>query len=148
MDQLNGTQLKGATRLGLKDNAVEFGTDLRVTVRRKGQSGSSSHIMHQLSASARQQVHLLSRLAVCDVLSQNIRLPIVVDEPLSEIDDEAFLRMMKFLFDEVVPHHQVIMFSSHRARYEWLMQNLNADQKKLITVCRKTALRTDATITG
>jgi energy-coupling factor transporter ATP-binding protein EcfA2 len=144
LDQLNGTMRKWATRLGLDYDAVEFGTDLRVTVRRKGQRGSSSHIMHQLSSSARQQVHLLSRLAVCDVLSQNIRLPIVVDEPLSEIDDDAFLKIMKFLFDEVVPDHQVIMFSSHRARYEWLMQNLTDDQKKLITICRKTSLRTDA----
>ncbi len=77
------------------------------------------------------------------MLASKTRLPFVLDEVLSEFDDETFLRVMKFLFELVAQGNQVIMFSSQRLRYEWLMQNLTEEQKQLIAICRKSLLRAD-----
>jgi uncharacterized protein YhaN len=127
--------------MGLEFAGVDFDADLRLTVRAKGQV----HLVRtdQLSVSERAQAYLLARLSVCQILFGKTRLPIILDDVLSDFDDETFLRVMKYLLD-LAKGNQVIMFSNQRLRFEWLMQNLTEEQKQIIAICRKTLLRSDS----
>ena len=140
MSELNGIANNLSVQMGFDFASVEFAADLQLAVRLK----NSSHVnIDQLSASEKAKAHLLARMSVCQLLASKTRLPFVLDEVLSEFDDETFLRVMKFLFELVAQGNQVIMFSNQRLRYEWLMQNLTEEQKQLIAICRKGLLRAD-----
>ncbi len=64
-------------------------------------------------------------------------LPIVLDEPFSESDDERFLRIMQFVVDVLTRDHQVIIFSCHRQRHQWLAEQLNGAQKDRLLFCHR-----------
>lgn len=141
LTQVNAISRQLLTTIGLTLQAVDFTPDLRLNIRA---GRNATRQLSQLSESARDQVHLFSRLVIATYLSSKVRMPIILDEVLSELDDEAFLRIMRFLIDVMAPQNQVIMFSCHLSRYQWLMQNLTNAQKQNIAICRKTVLRPDA----
>jgi uncharacterized protein YhaN len=75
-------------------------------------------------------------MAVVRFLSNDMPLPIILDEPFCEADDERFSKMMNMLIDNVMQDHQIIVFSCHQGRHRWLMENLEEDRRDRINECR------------
>ncbi len=94
-----------------------------------------ANIESQASVGTREQLYWLARMAICRFLSRGAALPIILDEPFSELDDERFLKSMRFLLNVVVKDHQVIIFSCHHERHRWLIDQLNSEEKALVHNC-------------
>src|SRR5579875_1568111 len=118
--------------------SLHFDPDLRLTARRAGQVEplQTANINSQSSVGTREQIHLLARLAVCRYLSEKTSLPIILDEPFSESDDERFFSFMRFLLATVVGKQQVIIFTCHQSRHRWLAGELEEEERALINQCR------------
>jgi DNA repair protein SbcC/Rad50 len=132
--------------LGTEYESLEFDTELRLTVRRRGQRDllNDWQMLNQLSGGTREQVHCLARMAVVRFLSKNYRLPIVMDEPFSEFDDERFLKIMRFLINNMLSQNQIIIFSCHQQRHDWMVEQLTSAEAQLIGFCRLESLKADA----
>lgn len=127
--------------------SLEFDADLRLSVRRKGQRESINQwsIHNQLSSGTKEQLHWLARMCVVGFLSKNRTLPLILDEPFSETDDERFVRMMRFLINTVAARHQVIIFSCHQQRHEWLLEQLQPAEREKVELCRLVPMIADTT---
>ena len=137
-DKLNDISRDMLKALGTEYEAVEFDAELQISVRRKGHRELISpwQIQEQLSTGTREQLHWLARMAVVRFLSSNRPLPMVLDEPFSEFDDERFLKIMRFLVNNIARHNQVIIFSCHQQRHEWLMDQLDPRERESVELCR------------
>jgi chromosome segregation ATPase len=129
--------------------SFHFDPELRLTARRKGQSEplQPANINSQASGGTREQLHLLARMVVAKHLAEQSALPIILDEPFSESDDGRFLSVMRFLLGTMVGQHQVILFSCHHNRHQWLVDQLSEEQRDLVQQCRlePLAVMSDAT---
>ncbi|MBS2002803.1 MAG: AAA family ATPase [Cyanobacteria bacterium SZAS LIN-5] len=141
--KLNEIAKEMITNIGLDFDHLHFDSDLRITARKKsdGQEVNASNISTQLSTGTKEQLHWLARMVVSRFLSKGNPLPIVLDEPFSEADDERFLRVMQFLLDVLVANHQVVIFSCHQQRHHWLISQLTPEQTAKIDFARRTPLR-------
>lgn len=141
--KLNEIAKEMITNIGLDFDSLQFDSDLRISARKKsdGQEVNSSNVSTQLSTGTKEQLHWLARMVVSRFLSRGNPLPIVLDEPFSEADDERFLRVMQFLLDVIVVNHQVIIFSCHQQRHHWLISQLNPAQNANIDFARRAPLR-------
>ncbi len=106
--------------VGTGIDQVRFGEDLDFSVRLTGgQQAARSRADAQLSAGARDQLFLAVRIAVSEFLSRgSVKLPLLLDDPLSTSDDERAQSLLRLLTDQVCGHHQVILLTCHRARFE------------------------------
>ncbi len=136
--RLNEISREMLQSLNTEFESLNFSPDLRLTARRKGQSEplQTANINSQTSGGAREQLHWLARMAVARYLAEQTALPIILDEPFAESDDERFLSMMRFLLGTIVGQHQIILFSCHQRRHEWLLDQLNENERLLINQCR------------
>ncbi|HEY9733902.1 MAG TPA: AAA family ATPase [Drouetiella sp.] len=141
--KLNEIAKEMITNIGLDFDHLHFDSDLRITARKRsdGQEVNSSNIGTQLSTGTKEQLHWLARMVVSRFLSKGNPLPIVLDEPFSEADDERFLRVMQFLVDVLVTNHQVIIFSCHQQRHHWMISQLDQNQTAKIDFARRAPLR-------
>ena len=141
--KLNEIAKEMIVNIGLDFDDLHFDTDLRITARKKsgGEEINDSNISTQLSTGTKEQLHWLARMVVSRFLSKGNPLPIVLDEPFSEADDERFLRVMQFLLDVLVQKHQVIIFSCHQQRHHWLISQLEQSQTARIDFARRAPLR-------
>ena len=74
-----------------------------------------------LSIGAREQVAVLTRLALADLLRENGRpVVLILDDPLVNSDDERFRRMELALRKAANTSLQIIILTCHEARYETL----------------------------
>lgn len=126
-------------KLGLDYEEVRFDHELRLVARRKNQTEdiSSAEIMNQLSIGTKEQLHWLARMIVARFLSKQNSLPIIMDEPFSEADDDRFLKMMRFLINVIAREHQIILFSCHQQRHSWLRSQLDDPEKGRLLFCRR-----------
>lgn len=126
-------------KLGLDYEEVRFDHELRLVARRKNQKEdiSSAEIMNQLSIGTKEQLHWLARMIVARFLSKQNSLPIIMDEPFSEADDDRFLKMMRFLINVIAREHQIILFSCHQQRHSWLRSQLDDPEKGRLLFCRR-----------
>ena len=145
-DKLTDISREMLKHVGTEYEALEFDADMTITVRRKGQREPLNdwHITRQLSTGTREQLHWLARMAVIRFLSKDMQLPIILDEPFSEFDDERFVKIMRFLINTIARHHQVIIFSCHQHRQEWLMQQLEPAERECVELCKLTPMKADA----
>lgn len=143
-DKLTDITREMLKHLGTEYETIEFDADLSISVRRKGQRESLNewHMNGQLSTGTREQLHWLARMAVVRFLSNNKALPIILDEPFSEFDDERFLKIMRFLINNIARRNQVIIFSCHQQRHEWLMDQLDPRERENVELCRLVSLKT------
>lgn len=126
-------------RIGMGYDEIRFDNELRLVARRKadGDQISSAQIMSQLSTGTKEQLHWLARMVVARYLSRSLSLPIIMDEPFSEADDDRFVKMMRFLISSLAKEHQVILFSCHQQRHSWLKQQLEESERGNLLFCRR-----------
>ena len=74
-----------------------------------------------LSAGTWDQLYLAVRLGLADFVSR--RGPgglLILDDPFSHFDDTRFRNALRLLAELAGDRHQIIIFSCHHQRYEWL----------------------------
>ena len=106
--------------------SIRFADDLSFSVE-TAQSGmplTMRDIRSRLSLGAQEQLFLLQRLAVSRFLSDGVRLPLILDDPLVTSDDDRFLGLMRFVIETLPEDHQVLIFSCHKRRHKWLGEQL------------------------
>ncbi|MDZ4836652.1 MAG: AAA family ATPase [Candidatus Melainabacteria bacterium] len=146
--QLNSEADRLISQLNLDIEKLSFDRSLRLTVKLKGHDRefSSQDIVTRLSTGTREQVHWLARIILTSFLSKRQPLPIVLDEPFSEADDERFVSMMKFLISSIAPNNQVIILSCHHQRHQWLASQLNLEEKEKLTFRTRKQLGTPGAV--
>jgi predicted nucleic acid-binding Zn-ribbon protein len=108
--------------------SVQFADDLSFTVRAEHSSipFSMLDVKSRLSLGTREQLFLLERLVVSRYLSNAaVKLPLILDDPLVTSDDDRFLNLMRFIIETLPREHQILIFSCHKQRHEWLREQLN-----------------------
>ncbi|MBS2005773.1 MAG: AAA family ATPase [Cyanobacteria bacterium SZAS TMP-1] len=127
------------SKLGLDYEEIRFDNELKLIARKKGDTDeiSSSEIMSQLSIGTKEQLHWLARMVVSKFLSRQHSMPIIMDEPFSEADDERFLKMMRFLISVISKEHQIIIFSCHQQRHSWFKNQLEENDRGRLIFCRR-----------
>lgn len=137
--KLNSIADEMVGKLNLEFESLQFTPDLNILLKRRGDADiiDSSKFKERMSVGTREQLHWLARVVVSRFLSKETPLPIVLDEPFSESDDERFLHIMQFVVDVLTRDHQVIIFSCHRQRHQWLADQLSAEQKERLMFCSR-----------
>ena len=103
--------------------SLEFGEDLSVTVvARGGRPVTRADLAASVSTGAREQLHLVARLAVLRHLGTGTKgLPLLLDDPLVGTDDERFRAVLGFLLEDLLVDRPALLVSCHEERHErWL----------------------------
>ncbi len=106
--------------------AMEFGEDLSVSVvARGGRPVTRAELAASVSTGAREQLHLVARLAALRHLGTGPRgLPLLLDDPLVGTDDERFAAVLSFLLEDVLVERPALLVSCHEERHERWMVSL------------------------
>lgn len=106
--------------------SLEFADDLSVSaVSRGGRLATKAEIAAALSTGAREQLHLVARLAALRYLGTGARgVPLLLDDPLVGADDPRFVSVMRFLVQQVLLERPVLLVSCHGWRHERLFDLL------------------------
>lgn len=96
--------------LGSAENLI-INTDLEVSV----DNGGKTHESNFLSDGYKDLVNFCSRMALVEALFENVKPPLVLDDPFVNLDDEKIQNALK-LVDEISKENQVIYFACHRSR--------------------------------
>ena len=72
----------------------------------------------RLSVGARDQLYFAMRLSLAELMSDDVKLPIVLDDPFVHYDDRR-LEISKELLDEISVEHQVILFTHSPDYAKW-----------------------------
>ena len=132
--ELNKISVDLLQQLSGEIEMLEFSKDLNLRVKLRNHSNifDSKDIVTKLSTGTKEQIHWMARLIISRFLSSQEALPIILDEPFSEADDTRFVGLMRFLIDTILPNNQVVIFSCHQQRHQWLKQQLDeSHQEKL-----------------
>jgi len=113
-------ELLGA--MGAQLEQVRFGDDLDFSLGLPGgQRVGRGKALLQLSAGARDQLHLAVRLGLSEFLSKpGDPLPLLCDDVFANSDDERARAGMRLLIEQLAREHQVIVMTCHRHRHEHL----------------------------
>lgn len=117
---LNSGTSQRLARFG-EPRIVTFSDQLELTVEIPNTKVLKDNELLAFSAGARDQLYLAVRLALVEYLSpKGDPLPVILDEPFAQCDDERFNRGMHLLLDEA-KNRQVLLFSCHEQRHkQWL----------------------------
>jgi len=98
---------------------LRFGEDLDFALRLSDRAPvSRGRAVQQLSAGARDQLHLAVRLAISEYLSRDEEpLPLLVDDCFATSDDERTRAGMRLLIEHFAHRHQILFVTCHRRRY-------------------------------
>lgn len=121
----NGTSIR-LEKFG-EPRQVTFSEQLEMTVTLPERKVLRDHELVSFSAGARDQLYLAVRLALVEFLSANDDpLPVILDEPFAQCDDERFNKGMHLLLEES-KSRQVLLFTCHEQRHQkWLQDNPSA----------------------
>ena len=108
--------------MGSQVENVRFGDDLDFSLGLPGgQRVTRGKALLQLSAGARDQLHLAVRLGLSEFLSKpGDPLPLLCDDVFANSDDERARAGMRLLVEQLAREHQVIVMTCHRHRHEHL----------------------------
>jgi DNA repair exonuclease SbcCD ATPase subunit len=121
-DFLNARVPEILTMVGARVEQLRFGEDLDFSVKLwNGQQLARGKAVLQLSAGARDQLHLAVRLAISEYLSKpGNPLPLLIDDVFATSDDDRARAGMRLLIEHFSRHHQIIVVTCHRHRHETL----------------------------
>ena len=121
-DHLNQRVAEILHSVGTRVDELRFGEDLDFSVKFwNGQQVARGKAVLQLSAGARDQLHLAVRLAVAEYLSRGQEpVPLLIDDAFASSDDGRARAGMKLLLEHFATRHQIILVTCHRKRYEAL----------------------------
>lgn len=88
-----------------------------------GSRASRLLVLDQLSGGTREQLALIYRLALGRALASEERLPVVLDDPLGETDDERQARLLELL-DAESDHLQIVILTCRPERYAALRRRM------------------------
>ncbi len=133
--QLNKISTELLQQLSGEIEMLEFSKDLHLKVKLRNHQNifESKDIITKLSTGTKEQIHWMARLIISRFLSSLEPLPIFLDEPFSEADDARFMGIMSFLIDSILANNQVVIFSCHQQRHQWLKQQLDAAHQDKLT---------------
>ncbi|NLW16293.1 MAG: hypothetical protein GX033_01320 [Firmicutes bacterium] len=101
---------------GQLQRRVELDTDFAVSLR--GDEGQPIHLA-QLSQGARDQLYLSLRLAIADLLAEDVRLPLILDDPFVNCDSERLERIRQALL-KVAESRQIWLLTHNPALSDFL----------------------------
>jgi DNA repair exonuclease SbcCD ATPase subunit len=121
-DFLNRRVAELLATFGTRVEQLRFGDDLDFSLRAwNGQPMTRGRAVLQLSAGARDQLHLAVRLAIAEYLSRpGVGLPLLLDDPFATSDDARARAGMRLLIEHVATRHPIVLVTCHRARHERL----------------------------
>lgn len=90
--------------------AVTVSSDFDISAEKNGLFGM--HSVEYLSRGTKDQAYLALRLAVADLITEKEKLPVILDDSLSQYDDKRFLSALKFL-KEYSCDTQICLFTCH-----------------------------------
>ncbi len=93
-------------------NSVNISKELDITVEKTGIFGTRE--IGYLSRGTTDQAYLSLRLAIAELICEDDTLPILLDDVLSQYDDERTLEALSFL-KEYSKNSQVILFTCHNS---------------------------------
>ena len=113
--------LGGAPIAGVRD--VTLGPKLELLVKIEGAPASipPAQLWTYLSTGAQKQVALALRLAMARTASGRTSLPLLLDEPLEELDDERAELVFNYIA-RLADSSQVLLMSCHERLYRWLLE--------------------------
>lgn len=116
------TSLLGA--LDLRWSQAVFADDLSFQLydKERGAYLDTAQMEGHLSSGARDQVWLACRLGICQALSREEPLPLLLDDPFLTWDDERFARGMRLIAGEIASGNQVIVVTCHESRHALLRE--------------------------
>ena len=100
---------------GRRDRYLEFDEDFALSP--TDEVGRPIHLA-QLSQGARDQLYLSLRLAIADHLATDVRLPLILDDPFVNCDNERLLRIGAAL-REVAKTRQIWLLSHSLPDWDW-----------------------------
>ena len=103
-------------------------------VERFSRSGDGSFEFDQLSAGAKQQLSVLTRLAMARLICQERPHPVFLDDALSDTDPDRFEAMANIL-RSVAREMQIIMTTCHHERH----RRLGVTTKRMESLKQKAA---------
>jgi DNA repair exonuclease SbcCD ATPase subunit len=103
---------------------VEVGGNMELKVQLKDapEKLSAGDRIQLLSSGARRQLALVVRLGVADALGAERSAPLMLDEPLDELDDTRAKDCLKFL-GALATDTQVLLTTCHRHNHEWMLES-------------------------
>ncbi len=101
---------------------IRFNPDLSFVFISSDIEINNKEMRHILSGGITEQIYLSTRMAICDYISKDVRLPLILDEPFAHSDDERFMNGMEFLINEFSKSRQVIVLSCHELRHRLLRE--------------------------
>jgi len=102
---------------------IDLGPNLEVLVELDGAPASipPRELWTYLSTGAQKQVALALRLSMARTASGRTSLPLLLDEPLEELDDERAALVFEYI-TQLAQSTQVLIMSSHERLYRWLLE--------------------------
>ena len=93
-------------------SAVNVSKELDITVEKNGIFGTRE--IGYLSRGTTDQAYLSLRLAIAELICEDEKLPVLLDDVLSQYDDERTLEALKFL-KEYSENSQIVLFTCHNS---------------------------------
>ena len=111
--------------MGSEVDEIRFDEHLGLRVHQQGRVLTGDEARRVLSAGALDTVFLASRFAVARFLAaDDAPLPLVLDDPLANADDERLLATLRLLIEGVAPEQQVLLLACQQSRYDWAASRL------------------------
>lgn len=104
--------------------AAALGEQLELRLRLHGAPPglAPAELIARLSVGAKRQLALAVRAAVARALGATHSAPLLLDEPLAELDDERAAGCLSYLA-QLAREQQVLLTTCHKTQYDWLLQH-------------------------
>ncbi len=104
--------------------AVALGEQLDVRLRVAGAPPglTPQEALGRLSLGAKRQLAVALRAAVAHALGATRNAPLMLDEPLAELDDDRAIDCLRYL-EQLSAEHQVLLTTCHASQLKWLLEH-------------------------
>jgi hypothetical protein len=122
--------LSAAPVKGVRDLRIGPSLELYLSVENASSEIPPTELWTYLSSGAQQQLALALRLAMARTASGRTNLPLLLDEPLTDLDDERAKLVFRYIA-QVAKTTQVIITTCHDKLYTWLAEGVAHERLEL-----------------